>query len=120
MSYKFFKNLMLIIVIIGILLIIVYTYFYQPPSLSLLNDNSNYLDKVVSITGSIKNLQEKNNVLQFQVCKYTRCIDSVLFNVSKFQESKIKSRSIDKQTTTVIGKLTEYNNSLEIMVYGIK
>jgi len=120
MNFKFFKNLMLIITIIGVLLIVIYTNFYEPPSLNLLKDNSKYLDKVVSITGSLKNLQTKNNVLLFQVCKHTRCVNCVLFNANKFQESKIKSQTINKLDITIVGKLTEYNNSLEIIVYEIK
>ncbi len=113
------RYLVIIVSIIGILLLTLQIYFYNPPEIRLVNNNTDYLDKVVTIKGIIKDVELKDNILFFKVCEYSRCLDCVIFNTSKNQTNNINSFTNSKNQIKLTGKYTLYNEKPELIVYNI-
>jgi aspartyl/asparaginyl-tRNA synthetase len=120
MNEKYFNNLLLLFVITGTLLLLIYNYFSQPITLSLFQDNFSHLEKQVSISGNIKEINEKNNNLFFKICQYSKCIDVVYFNISKNNLFFIETNYLNNNSIKVIGKLIMYNDKLEIIASSLK
>ncbi len=117
MDLKSFNYFLIILTIIGLLTLFLYTFFYSPKEISLLEDNKLYLDKVILLSGTIKNYSLKENHLFFSVCNYSKCVPVVYFNVSKNNSNKIYAAYLEKKTVKVTGKYILYNQKEEIILY---
>lgn len=115
MNEKHFSNLLLLIAITGTVLLLIYHYFSIPTEISLFEDNSTLLEKKVSVSGTIKNITPNNNHVFFKICQYSKCIDAVYFNISKTNLVFLEKSYLENNKIEVVGKLTFYNNKLEII-----
>jgi hypothetical protein len=118
-SDKFFKRFIIIVAILGTLLLIFHTIFFNYHLLNFYEDNTIYLDEVVKITGKVKDITLKENILFFKVCQYSRCLDSVYFNISKSKQDLFYDMQNSKLSYEFIGKYTLYNNKPEFIVYKL-
>ena len=107
----------IIIIIFSFLLLSYFSYFFKPAEINLFDyDQNKLIDKSISITGLIKNTDYKKDILFFEVCQYSRCLDVILFNPTSYQLDYIQDKSIDKTNLTIIGQFTIYNNKPEVIV----
>jgi len=115
-----FRRLVIILVIIGLLLLIARTIFFQPKQLSISQALSSTDFEVVSISGIIKNLNVESDYLYFDLCEHQKCIKSILFNPNKIQSRLIQECSLSKDTVILIGKLEEYRENVELIIYSLE
>ncbi|MDD3178398.1 MAG: hypothetical protein PHR26_02670 [Candidatus ainarchaeum sp.] len=120
MFKKSFVIFFILIIIFCFIFLSFLTFFYKPPSLNLFDFNFDFhLNKSISLNGLVKNVVIKDNILFFEICQYSRCLDCVIFNFTSFQKDLVYKKSLDKSFLEVIGLLTEYNNKPEIIVYRL-
>jgi hypothetical protein len=117
MNFKSLNYFIIVLTVIGLLSLFLYTFFYNPKEISLLEDNTKYLDKVISVSGTIKNYNLRENNLFFEVCNYSKCMPVVYFNVSKNNSQIIKDIYLLKKEIKVSGKYTLYNQKQEVILY---
>ena len=117
MDAKLLNQLLVIFVIIGLFCLLLYTLFFKPPVLEVLDLDDSYLEQVVSVSGTVKNLKEINNNLFFNLCNYSACVKVVYFNFSQNNYSLINESFSFKKKATVIGKFTLYEKEKEIILY---
>jgi hypothetical protein len=117
MNFKSLNYFIIVLTVIGLLSLFLYTFFYNPKEISLLEDNTKYLDKVISVSGTIKNYNLRENNLFFEVCNYSKCMPVVYFNVSKNNSQTIKDIYLLKKEIKVTGKYILYNQKQEVILY---
>src|SRR3989344_5825245 len=99
MKEKTLLNISLICSLAG--LIILY-YILSTAEIPASNDiNETQIDKKVSLTGEISNVQKRDNLVFFEL-KYDKRIPVVAFD----NETELR----DGQKVRIIGKVTEYDN----------
>lgn len=108
---------LVILTIISLFLLFIFSFFFKPPVVSIDKDFEKHLDKVVLVSGTIKEVSLKENNLFFQICKYSRCVKVVYFNASKNEIDVLNKASLRKQEVKIIGKVTLYNDQPEIILY---
>lgn len=111
---------LIILTIISLFLLFIFSYLYKPTEITVTKDLSNYLNKVVSISGNIKEITLKENNLFFNICDFSRCVKIVYFNPSKNSKDIINSAYANKKKINVTGKVELYNNEFEIILYKYK
>ena len=117
MNIYVLKKLVIIISISGILFLIIYSYFFNINTYSVSDflhsaERDKFLEKSVSLYGTIREPQIRNTHLFFRLCSGSSCIDCVIFNYKQFQKEIIFNTSKIKVT----GKYTIYNDLPEIIV----
>lgn len=117
MEIKTFNYVLIILTVIGLFTLYLYTSFSTPLEISLLDNNLEHLEKVVLVSGTIKNFTPKNNHLFFEVCNYSKCLKAVYFNISKNNLSFLESAYILNKSINLTGKYTLYNDKPEIIIY---
>lgn len=117
MNFKNLNKYLIILVVFGLFLLFLHTIFYTPKEISLLEDNTKYLNKVVAIEGVLKNLNLKNNHLFFEICEFSRCLTLVYFNISSKNLELLNEANLKNKTVKVIGNLELYNQKQQIIVY---
>jgi uncharacterized protein YdeI (BOF family) len=90
--------------------------FYKPSTYKISEITDQQLDSIISLEGKVYSLNYNNKNLFFDLCNSGQCIKSVVFNYT----NKQKQTLINSKNIKIIGKLEEYNNSYEIIVYSIK
>ncbi len=115
-----FRRLVIILVIIGLLLLIARTIFFQPRQLSISQALTSTDFDVVSISGIIKHLKIESGYLYFDLCENQKCIKSILFNPNKNQSQLIQEYSLSKEEITILGKLEEYRENVELIIYSLE
>jgi len=117
MNIKTFNYSLIVLTVIGLFLLYLSTFLNTPLSLDLTKDNTENLEKVVSVSGTIKNFNLKKNNLFFEVCNYSKCLTAVYFNISKSNLELIENIHLSNKQIKVTGKYTLYNDKKEIIVY---
>ncbi len=119
MIVVFFKRLVILISVIAIIVLTIYTYFYTPKTYSVYDfvnrDTDHYLEKTISLYGTIRNPEIRNNHLFFNICSGATCVGCVIFNYKDFQKEII----FNNTTIKVTGKYTIFNNNHEIIVHWL-
>ena len=97
----------LIISIIGILLLLTLVNFLPPKQLSIIDINNKLISKQVIISGQITSTKifEQSNFQLINLKDKTGSITITLNSIANFSTDK---------NITVIGRVTEYNNTLQI------
>lgn len=117
MRFKSLNIYLLITIIFGLISLFVYTFFYSPTEISLLEDNTEYLEKVVSLKGTLKDLSLVSNNSFFYICSYSKCLKAVYFNIPSKDYDLLKQAILNNQQVKVTGKYTIYREAEEIIVY---
>lgn len=117
MNVVYLRRLVIIVSVISLFLLSIYTYYYSSPSFSVydfvhLTDSDKYLEKTMSLSGTIREPIIKENHLFFELCSGSTCVFGVIFNYKDFQKQII----FNNQTIKVTGKYTIFNNQKEIIV----
>ena len=119
MNELLFQRIVIIVSIIGLFLLS-FQILFVTPKLQPISDISKIKEgAIVSISGIIKEVNEKNNYVQFNICENTRCISSVLFNPSLQQLDLINEQSITKEKIIVTGQYKLYQDQPEIIIYKL-
>jgi len=85
------------------------------PNLTKINQlKQNQLDSLIKIQGQIIKIQEKNKITILTLKDSTGTIEAVLFDKTKL------NKPAANQTIEAIGKLSKYNNQLQINIDKIK
>lgn len=117
MNSKKFNIFLIIFLLLGFVLFFLKILFYSPPLISLLEDNQGFVEKVVNVSGTLKNIEVKDKLVFFEVCELSRCLDVVYFNPSKKNKELLGNASVLRKKILLNGKLTIYENSLELILY---
>ncbi len=117
MNVVYLRRLVIIVSVISLFLLSTYTYYYSPPSFSVSDfihtmDSDKYLEKTISLSGTIRDPLVKENHLFFKVCSGATCVLGVIFNYKDFQKQMV----FNNQTIKVTGKYTIFNKQKEIIV----
>ncbi|MFH0906029.1 MAG: hypothetical protein V1824_01680 [archaeon] len=113
------KIFLIFLVIISLISLLFASYFYTPQFVSLdklYSSQPVYLEKSISTSGSIRSLSFQNNMAFFDICQGYKCIPSIIFNVTNNQKEIINTYTKVK----VIGRLTNYKNKNELIIYKIE
>jgi len=106
------KYVALTIALIGILTLLLIINFQEPQNIQISSINNNHLNKQIKITGQVTNINiYKNNFTTFNLNNNTAKIQ-VICNCPNIKQYK-------NQNIEVTGKLTKYNNSLQIQANKI-
>ncbi len=121
MDVGLFRKLVIVSCVLGLVFLGLYTHYYQAKAFSVydfihLTDTNKYLDKTISLEGSIRYPEIRKDDLFFKLCFASTCIDCVLFRFNDFQKNKI----YDSTKIKIIGKYVIYNNQQEIIVYRLE
>lgn len=108
---------LIILTVISLFALFLFTVFFKVPEISLLENNSLYLEKVISVTGKINLLEIKGENLFFSICHFSKCLPVVYFNPSKANILFLEDAYLRKNNLKVTGKLTIYNNKEEVILY---
>jgi hypothetical protein len=117
MDIVFLRRLVIIISVVGVLLLLMYTHYYSPKTFSVyefihLQDTDNYLEKTVSLFGTVRDPIIKQNHLFFNICSGSTCVLCVVFNYNDLQKNLV----FNNKKIKVSGKHTIFNNKKEIIV----
>ncbi len=120
MNEILFKRIVILFSIVGLILLVVYSFFFVPEEQSISSLPTLKEGTIVSTSGIIKELAVKDNLVQFQLCEYSICIQAVLFNPSNSQLDVLNNLSITKENTRLSGQYKLYMDNPEIIVYNIE
>jgi len=115
MDFKTLNLISLILIVIGFVVLGIFYFFYQPTEYGFIKDNTTSLEKVVFVSGNIKHLVYSENNLMFDICKLSSCLPVVYFNSSN--SNLLNKYYLNNQPVKITGKLTTYNNKLELILY---
>jgi len=119
MDNVYFKKIIIIASILGVLLLFFLSKTYDPPLLDLTEDNSMFLEKVVMVCGTIKNLEKNKNNLFFEVCDKSKCLSSVYFNIGNKENKYLTNNFLNSKKVCLEGRYTTYNSNPELIIFKI-
>ena len=111
------KTFLIFAIIISLLIFLFYILFFKAPVLDLLSPDISLLEKVVSVSGTLKDFSIENNNLFFKICNFSSCIDVVYFNPSKTNVNLLQNSFSFKKEIKITGKYTLYQSKPEIILY---
>ncbi len=117
MTFKSLNIYLIILTVTSLFILFLYTFFYTPLEISLLENNTLHLEKVVSVSGNLKNLELKENNLFLEACNYSKCLKAVYFNISKNNHELLNNAYLYNKQVKLTGKYTLYNKKEEIIIY---
>ncbi|PIN77253.1 hypothetical protein COV15_02810 [Candidatus Woesearchaeota archaeon CG10_big_fil_rev_8_21_14_0_10_34_12] len=104
-------KLLLIISFVFIFILLILSLIIEPKLTQINQLNPIQLDSLVKIQGQLIKIQQKSQITILTIQDSSGIIEAVLFERTRLQEN---------QTIEVIGKLSKYNNQLQINIDKIK
>jgi len=121
MNEPLFRKIIVALSIFGIIFLLFLITFFNPTKITISDVLSGkFDDKVISISGKLQNINYKNNIYFFNLCNFSICVPSVLFNPNNYQKEIIELYYKSKKEITITGKVTTYNSNNEVIVYDLE
>ena len=99
------KNIAFILSLLGILLLLIMVTFSEPKTIEISQINDNHLNENVKLSG---------NVISVKTFENNFTIFTIINNTNKIQVVCNCPNIIKSQNLEIIGKITKYQNSLQI------
>jgi DNA/RNA endonuclease YhcR with UshA esterase domain len=110
--------------ILGIVGIIIFSGQISPPECKINDINRGMLDKQVSIQGVVEEIKKSKNgdTYFLELADGTGRINVVVFhkNVEDYEKYNLKLNELIKRRIRIMGKVTEHNGHLEIILTDSK